>query len=193
MRLWASGWSPHGVQLAPKYSRRILFLFRAVWSKKLQVQLPFAGPVGHAPPLSCPDNLCLFSFCSQTFGQSPPFAIRNRREKGGTQPITGFSPIGRGNVRLPRPPCRCPLLFLLVLRGIFRLLTFRPCVASIFRPGFAPRPFDYSSIGLMFHFWAKLGLVVLGPALPRGNLGGHLVLWLSPRARPFNRVAAWLD
>ena len=134
--------------------------------------------------------VCLFSFCSQTFGQSPPFAIRNRREKGGTQPITGFSPIGRGNVRLPRPPCRCPLLFLLVLRGIFRLLTFRPCVASIFRPGFAPRPFDYSSIGLMFHFWAKLGLVVLGPALPRGNLGGHLVLWLSPRVRPFNRAAA---
>jgi len=38
---------------------------------------------------------------------------------------------------------------------------------------------------------SHLGLLGLGLVLPRGNLGGHLLLWSSPRARPFSRTAAW--
>ena len=122
MRLWASGWLSHDVQLAPEHSGRVLFLCQKRSGVKTPSPIPICRSSGARAPPPGTDSLCLL-FLFHGLILRPKLFIccsRQKGKKGGTQPATEFSPIGRGNARLPRPPCRCPLLILLVLRGTCR-------------------------------------------------------------------------
>ena len=161
MRLWASGWSSRDVQFAPVHSGLFYFVSRGSGAKYSESDsyLPVQWGTRLRRRAQMPVFVC---FCStaELSARGRTFA-RNNSFGRGEQSHLGLVVLGP-----------------LILEGTLEDLVFIGCLR-------APEPSIARRHGLgwlMIVPWP----FVLGPALPRGNLGGHLF----SRAGPFRCAAA---